>query len=160
MSEPNINYSFAFSVTVIGLFVWEHIGRLKNWSIRPSVPLQFTSDQLSNLFNWSGKQFAILSSFLTFINLDETKKTLYDLVKPILGIIVSPYYFIKGYIDKAITYDFKTWQIYLGSACIFFFVIALIWYLNKRGHLKNVKNNLTAVTLAIFNGIKRVMRIC
>lgn len=97
------------------VFVWEHIGRQYQTMLRPSVALEFVSTKSQELFRFLGTQWAKLSSYLTWINLEELQVTIKDLAKPTVELIGSPLQALKGYYEKAITYQYGPWQIYLGS---------------------------------------------
>jgi hypothetical protein len=141
MSEsPNVAKYALICLTIPGCFVLEHIGRLNDWPIKPSVPLGYANDCLKTFFSFIGKQAAIVSSFLTLIDISELKKTFYDITAPFFGIITSPTYSIKSYIETALTYQLNSWQIYLGSFCICAVIVAAIWYLNKTSRLDKIKS--------------------
>lgn len=89
-----------------------------NLTPKPSQGFGYVAQKGQDFFSWTGKGFAKLSSFYTYIELDEFYKTGHDLVKPAAKIVVSPAYTIKGYFDEMKTYQRRRWLIVLGTATI------------------------------------------
>lgn len=99
---------------------------------RPSIALTYGATQSKKFFEYCGKQFAWLSSYLTQLDLKDFGKTIYDVGKPTFDLfIASPFYFIKGYADKASSYVKKEWMIYVGSI-LGILMLIFGWY--KLGH--------------------------
>ncbi len=107
-------YIFAGLVSV---FLWEHIARLYNIKIRPSPLLSFLSINAQKLFSKIGTLLARLSSFYTYINLEEIKKTLSDLLVPVFDIFTSPVHTLIGYMNTLSKYKYKI-LIPLGSVTL------------------------------------------
>lgn len=124
------NYSFyskIFLVGCISVFLWEHIARTKESQFKPSVVINWTADTLKNIFYNIGVGFSKLSSFLTYIKLDDLYKTAHDLLKPTFELIGSPLQTIKGYWDTALTYSYPI-TVTLGSLTLFA-TLMYLWYL-------------------------------
>uniref|UniRef100_A0A6C0C883 Uncharacterized protein n=1 Tax=viral metagenome TaxID=1070528 RepID=A0A6C0C883_9ZZZZ len=139
MSEPsNVAKYGLICLAVSGCIALEHIGRLKNLPIKPSIPFQFMHDKLKILFSWIGEHFAKISSFLSLIDLTELKQTIYDIVSPICGIVVSPLYTVEGYINALVNYK-PRWQVYLGSISICAIVTIGLYYFNKGKYFDGLK---------------------
>lgn len=117
-------YYLSILIPIVGIFLWEHVGRQKDYTQRPSIYLTWIAEKAQNLFEHIGRYFAWISSFLTKIDLGDILKTIHDLLKPIFDLIVSPFYFMIGYLDMASEYLSKSWLIYIGSAILF----VLVWY--------------------------------
>jgi len=145
--SSNVAKYVLFGLTIPTCLILEHVGRLNNWALKPSIALTFAQCQFETMWKFVGVQFAKISSFLTLIDLTEFKKTLYDICTPIFGIFTSPMHVVKSYIATALTYEYKSWQIYLGSFCIFSLLMVGIWYLNKKSYLDGIKAK-TSITWA------------
>lgn len=100
------------------LLVVEHVGRINDIEKRPSYFLEIFSKYAKDTFEFIGAQFARLSSFVLYLQMDKIMITLRDVLKPTFNIIISPFYTLNGYVRHALTYEYKSWQIYLGSAVI------------------------------------------
>lgn len=104
MQFSSILYSTV--ATLLATFVWEHIARKQNLNVKPSVGLNLIYKKSKSMFTNLGKLFAKISSFYTIIDLKDLGKTLEDVGKPILKTIVSPYHFVRGYVDQANEYSY------------------------------------------------------
>ncbi|AYV85065.1 MAG: putative ORFan [Satyrvirus sp.] len=116
-----ISYAFfakIFGCCMLATLIWEHFGRRYNSRIRPSVMLTFLSEKFQKFFRIVGEYAAWISSYLTQIDLKDLFRTIGDIVNPAFGLIVSPLYFIYGYVMTAKTYLNKTWLIYAGSVIL------------------------------------------
>lgn len=102
------------TMTFMILFLWEHVARTHSSNMKPSVGITFVADYAKLLFHMIGSQFSRLSSFLTYIKLDELYITAYDLIKPSFELLWSPLQAVKGYWDIAMTYKYPG-SIALGS---------------------------------------------
>jgi hypothetical protein len=71
-----------------------------------------------------GKFWAILSSFLVYIDLKEIKITFIDLVMPCVNFFVSPLYFFSGFASQAWTYLSDEGLVYVGA---FILGCVLLW---------------------------------
>ena len=75
---------------------------------QPSTILTYCACQCKRLFTMLGRWFAYISSFLLHVKnfiveyLSELIPSLYAILVPIGEIIISPAYFLKGYIDYAV----------------------------------------------------------
>lgn len=102
----------------ITLFVWEHFGRQKKWTIRPSIGLKKFSQKSLDFFSKAGNKFAVVSSFLAYLKLGEIIITMKDLVGPLIRIICSPLSTIYGFCQYANKHGDKSWIVYLGGVLI------------------------------------------
>lgn len=101
--------------TFIGTVLWEHCGRKYMLRYRPSVGLEFISNR-SQFFFWViGRKITWLSSYLTIINSKDIGVTIDAILRPLCGIVFSPFYIIYGYLNAAKSYQNKRWMIYAGS---------------------------------------------
>lgn len=114
------------------LFLWEHVGRQSQVSIRPSIIMDFLVGHLQNFFYWCGSVWARISSYITYIDLTELKITAYDLLMAFWKLIESPVYAIKGFCEMALSYKYQSWQIYLGSVILFCVTASVVLFLLKR----------------------------
>ena len=106
------------TVAFLAIIIGEHISRLQNLPIRLSTLLISTATFMREVFETTGRLFAYISSYLTEIDLIELAHTLCDLIKPIIEIIGSPYYFLSGYMEQAERYVDKVWMVYVGSVLL------------------------------------------
>ena len=82
-------------ITIFGL---EHLAKMAHWRIKPSYLLNQLVPRARTLFETIGRMFAHLSRFYHFLGVDQLLETLCDLVMPILQLMLSPSYFVKGYV--------------------------------------------------------------
>ncbi len=108
----------------LALFLWEHICRQNNIQIRPSPYLFMVSNQAQKIFTTVGVYIALVSSFYTYIKVDELLTTLFDLVEPLFKLATSGFYIIKGYTQTADQYRYPI-AITLGTATILFAIVML-----------------------------------
>jgi hypothetical protein len=107
---------------------------LEGW-YAPSDALNTLARWIKNGWEWLGWLCAKLSSFLTWIRLERFLKAIYNLGEPVFQMCISPYYFLKGYIEAARLYD-HPWKIRFGSAILFGLIGYLVhwwWKRRKRG---------------------------
>lgn len=96
----------------------EHFGRIYGIQKRPSYFLELLSTYAMDTFNFIGIQIARLSSFMLYLKMDELMITIWNILRPTLYIIISPLNTLNGYVSQALTYEYKSWQIYFGSMII------------------------------------------
>lgn len=114
-SMKRIGYTaLAIFLTV---FLWEHVGRINNVDIRPSVALNWLSEKSEDFFRFLGFLWAKLSSFLSWLDFEEMFRTLQDLIKPLISIYTSPLMMIKGYTTTLREYD-NWYMLIIGSLMI------------------------------------------
>lgn len=115
---------------------WEHIGRkyeettrkkleeqgkeLKTsiFYIRPSIIMKMTHKKSKDFFEWIGKKFAWISSYLSFFDLKDISITIRDVFKPTIKFMLSPFHMISGYVKKAHEEKNNKWTIYIGSTIL------------------------------------------
>jgi hypothetical protein len=88
-----------------GTFAWEHAGRLNHWAYRPSIGLGHVATFAINRFTDLGRIIARLSSFLTYLHLEEMFETIGAVVTPAWKLIISPFYTITGYFSQIKFYN-------------------------------------------------------
>lgn len=76
-----------------------------NTQVKPSTYIWILCGWYQYLWKLIGKAFAYLSSYLEIINIYDLITAFVDLIRPIISIIKSPYYFVKGYMSVAFLYD-------------------------------------------------------
>lgn len=102
----------------LGIFVFEHIGRKYNVKYRPSVMLNYVADKSKQTWELLGNAFAYASSFLTLINIGELQQTFMDIYNPTVEILLSPVWFVDGYIKRASQYVNKKSLVLAGSGLL------------------------------------------
>jgi hypothetical protein len=112
-------------ITTFGLIAWEHGARISHLEWRPSVGLTYLANQSIKFFTQIGKILATISSFYTWINLDEFYQTLQDLFDPTIRLLSSPVYTIKGYLSVIVDYQYPI-LIVLGSMTLCAFLLFLV----------------------------------
>ncbi len=104
----------AFCAVFVFTFVWEYTCLEHGWPNKPSkffkIGSEFIQEQWENL----GYLFAKISALFTWIKLEKVFQALSDLLEPLVEIILSPVYFIKGYVDTANLYD-HPYMVGIGS---------------------------------------------
>jgi hypothetical protein len=129
---PNVSiYKLAIGMvcSLVGIFFWEHLGRLYKYE-RPSIYLLILVDKSITFFRNVGRMFAWLSSYLTWIKLEEIYITARDLIIPIVNLLLSPLQIIYGYWIATLSYMDKAWLIYIGSGLLVG-AVAIICYANR-----------------------------
>jgi hypothetical protein len=119
------NYYPHLSAALLFVLVWEHICRQYKSTYRPSVFLRWCSDTAKSFFSLIGKYLAQLSSFYTYINLEEMKRTVSDVFTPLVELMFSPWYTVKTYLSTAAKY--KYW-ILVPLGTLTFMVLAYYCY--------------------------------
>lgn len=118
MNGSSIMAAQIFGLVCFISFIWEHVCRKHKSQIRPSTALNFLAEQSQLLFTNIGKGFAWISSFLVQNDIQEICITVWDLIRPIGELVISPFYLFYGYGMKAVSYVGKQELIYLGSVII------------------------------------------
>lgn len=124
------------SLIVLTPFLYEYAileFELDNW-YAPSDALNTLARRLQDGWEWLGRFWAKLSSFLTWIRLERLFKAMYNISDPIFQMVVSPFYFLKGYVETARLYD-HPWKIRIGSGilCGLIYYLLSIWWKRRRG---------------------------
>lgn len=123
------NVLWLFCSIAVGLIVLEHGARVSHLEWRPSVGLTYLGDQAIVVFTNIGKLLANISSFYTWINLDELWRTIQDLFVPLVRLCSSPLYTIKGYLSVMVQYKYPI-LIGLGSCTLVGLVLFVVgkWF--------------------------------
>ena len=137
-------YAYGTGTALIGTFLWEHIGRQRNWNLRPSIGLNIISTQSQSRCKQFGKLIAQSSLFLTksswifqfriFRIFKEFFITLEALITPILNLCNSPYYALNEYMHTVYMNQYRNnqsnWLAYIGSGILALTIIGgpyMIW---------------------------------
>lgn len=124
-----LSVTIAVLVCTIG---WEHFAKNINVGTKPSVFLKFLVSWANWFYEWLGIQFGRLSSFITYLKIEELFDSIKDVMVPLFDfLIVSPFYFFKGYF--LIVCDYK-WPIliFIGSFVILDLVVWGILWLKRK----------------------------
>lgn len=114
--------SSAFLPSIVFL---EYLSKKKQFRYAPSICLNIISNKMTNTFTKIGIIIGKISSFYTLIDFTEIKQSISDLIVPIIKILKSPFYTLKGYIyylelnKKKKTIFFGTLTLFLSSYLIF-----------------------------------------
>jgi len=89
------------------VFLWEHIGRLYAVPSRPSWALWKVVDLSRWCWSAVGKVAAWLASWINLVDFYEVIRTAQDLVSPLLQMLASCFWVVKGYVE---TIDVNNWS--------------------------------------------------
>jgi len=117
---------FGFIISIIFAVIYEHVGRLYGTIYRPSTFLIKIASICRQCFRIAGENMAWLSSYLILIDIKEIWRTVNDIGRPTIDIIISPVHFLYGYYTVAKTYADKTSMIYIGTLLIMILVCIVI----------------------------------
>lgn len=93
-----IKYIQIFLISMLTTFILEHGGKRLD-TVRPSCVINYTSNRLINFFHDLGYLWAMISSFLTFLNFSDMYESLCILLESLLKLLTSPVYFFDGYYE-------------------------------------------------------------
>lgn len=120
-------YKTLFSLFV-SIFTWEHIGRLYDVNVRPTFILDSITTVAIDVWEFCGRCFAYVSSFIYHLKLKEVAITFKDIGCSSLNFFFAPMFFLEGYFEIAKTY-LNVDIIVVGSAIIVVvIVIALVYW--------------------------------
>src|SRR5438445_2016539 len=124
-------------------FVWEYTAKRYASTIKPSVALTYLANGCYDVCYGMGTYAAKLSSFLTWLDFNEIIATGHDLVKPIINIFVSPYYFLTVYINTSLLYE-HPYLVAMGSITVLLLLLFIYytWFMsdvNRQWLLINYK---------------------
>lgn len=103
LSKPAAIIGYSAAAIGASAFLWEYIARRNSSAIKPSIGINFALQKSRAFFGGIGHYAAKLSSFYHMINIKEVQETFNELFMPILKLIISPFYVVKGYWDTATT---------------------------------------------------------
>ena len=112
-------YLVLFSILVL----WQHNARIKRSNNKPSVALSWLFKQSKLFFINVGEQLARISSFLNFIKdifeyiFTNVFDSVFEVLEPLLHIMISPWYIVYGYLKVAETYKYSV-LVPLGTALL------------------------------------------
>lgn len=108
--------------------VMEHLCRNRGPVLyRPSVILRLIASYAKAFYVQCGVYFANISAFLDFLELHLLVDSFKNVACPVLDIITSPFWFLKGYADQALTYVHPS-VVYTGGFVIPSVLVGLFWY--------------------------------
>lgn len=130
----NNTMSTLFTLTKIGIvitpFIMEHVCREYELNTRPSIGLKFMVNKSQEVFEFLGKKFALISSFLIKLKLEKFGQTICDIIEPTCKLIISPIYFSFGYVSELKKNVNKQIFIHVGSTII---IVLILFTLDKLG---------------------------
>lgn len=94
-----------FVAILIGIPVWQHYGRMHNWSFRPGVIIGKIADGCEWSWEQLGKAWAWISNFPNWINLKEFWISMTEMFTGLADIMLSFRYFKVAYDMAASLYD-------------------------------------------------------
>lgn len=127
-----MNLLYFFGITILSVFLFEHIGRVNNFLYRPTYAIDSLYEICKTLFTKLGIIFAQLSSWLyqlkeiLYLQLEELFITSQELFTSLLSLLITPFYFTKGYLDTVMTYLADGYLIYFGSMVLIIIVALLV----------------------------------
>lgn len=97
---------YELAISIFGLFVWQHVGRVNGWKIRPSLFLDYLACGAEYIWTKVGYFLVWLSSFYHFLYFysQELAVTIYELVIPVFRIVSSPCYMMYGFMTSVSSY--------------------------------------------------------
>lgn len=101
----NITVAKYIALFVLCVFAIEHVARTANIQYRPSTAIALGARLFKAIFSAIGKGLAHISSFLTWINIEEIKVTICGLLNPTIDCMFSFKELFVGYFSVAIIYD-------------------------------------------------------
>ena len=126
-------------VACFGILAIEHVGRINEWTYRPSILINATADYLQTGWTWIGETVAKLGFIFDCLKdlWHGIFISLADLCQPVWRIIISPVYFVHGFYSVAMTFAWK-YSIYFifGLAellfySIFYFCFPKLWHMRR-----------------------------
>jgi len=119
-------------ISVVGVFFgiifWQHFGRIHQWSVRPSVLLDYVADSFEYVWKSMGRLLAWFCSYYHFLYFysKELVTSICDIFIPIGRILASPIYLGKGFIYATYTYakpHLILWGSFLITLGIWLFLV-------------------------------------
>jgi hypothetical protein len=147
----NINYSLI--LIFITLVSWEHLSKIHESQIKPSIYITHIATRSRSVFEYIGKQFGRLSKFITYLKFEELFITITDVLNPLFNLCTSPFYIIKGYTDVVLEYKWPV-LICIGSTIIICGVLYLLLWLKRKYYLELVELKHTKVISSVSSDIK------
>lgn len=132
-------------IILLTLILSECLTRKLNLKARPSKIIRCLSDNSIKFFTEVGKWVAKISSFYALIEFGLIKQAIIDIFEPMIELLSSPFYTVKGYISQMFTYQHPQ-LIVVGTATLA--TLILYYYLHgltgalfvsdKLYHVKNL----------------------
>lgn len=125
--------------TVVGTVFFEHIARVNDVQFKPSVFVRRLSTVSENIFQIIGEHFAHISSYITVLKIKELFITTYDLLKPTVHLVLSPFYMIDAFIEEAHEYKYPI-MIAIGSGLLLSLAISVLYRQKIMEFIKDFRN--------------------
>lgn len=110
----------------VAVFVWEYIAKIKELKYKPSLYLSMIAALFMKFFELIGRLIAKISSFYTLFDFKQLIETLHDLIKPLIQLMISPYYTIKGYVVTMKIYN-HSYLVPIGSLTLVVGMLYLVY---------------------------------
>lgn len=122
-----MSYTYEIIIgSVVVAFLWEHLckeikekGVKRDGKTRPSTIISYAAKKSQWGFSKIGEGFARISSLYTYFYLQEIADTFMKIMKPLLNLVTSPLYSIKGYVSQMEMYD-HPYLVLFGTITIVF----------------------------------------
>ena len=137
--QVKIVYTLLAAFTV--LVAWEHAARIYTVESRPSQWLDQIYEFLAKQWKLVGRFIAWASSFYYHLKLEQLAESAGAILKPMIQIVFSPLWIVKGYAAKAAEYEYSG-TILIGTATLTVIVAyAYLVYGFKYRHVEKVEKN-------------------
>uniref|UniRef100_A0A6C0C937 Uncharacterized protein n=1 Tax=viral metagenome TaxID=1070528 RepID=A0A6C0C937_9ZZZZ len=141
IDTTNMNKIKVFSFIFVSTFIWEHIGRISGYTIRPTYFIDTITIYLREFWTFVGKIIATISGFLVWLELEEIAVTLRIYFESFIKMMFSVFYVVEGYLSKAMEYA-NAGYVHLGFAILAITIIAFgpdlyAKYKKRRSNLTN-----------------------
>lgn len=134
------NITIIVTSMVLAIYIWQVACEVNEWELGPAWGLVKVKLWANDFFECLGRWVAYISSYLHWLKLRTLWDALVHLVEPLIGILCSGFYFVKGYVLSAAEYT-QTYMIYVGSGLLVILVGAVLWrYTNICARIKNGLN--------------------
>lgn len=123
----------------LGLVLWEHVGRLRHWALRPSVPLAWFAQKCEYLWYQLGVLVGFLAGIWDWLyrylveHLEELLVTVQVLGTLLERIVLSPLQFLWGYTETFRSYLYQH-VVVIGNAITLTCVVLGLeyWYWHQQ----------------------------
>lgn len=119
-------------IICFAIFGWEHWASMQKIMYKPTYYVDLTTEFSKEVFFQLGKLFAWMSSFVDWLKLQKVAETLGTFVRSFIGLALSGFSFIEGYVSEILTYDISHNLIFFGSIIL----VALASYIAYIAHKK------------------------
>lgn len=120
----------------LSVFVWEHWASMQKITYKPTYYIDLATEFLEEVFFQFGKFFAWISSFIDWFKLQQVAETLGTFTKSLIGLALSGFSFVEGYISEILTYDINHYLIFFGSFAIIVMILWVAYLAHKKYYTK------------------------